>query len=279
MKKSALVIYMLMILTGTVGILFYMKSENTPVSRQNETLGDYPRETISVAVAMHDLAANSILKKDDFQLKSLSVTPGSTDMQFNINENDLTHWAIRSAVAKGSYLQPTTMVEPGSDDYIAMFIIPGNVLYPFELETSDNYLLTNLKPGSGVDIYLSYSLGQDNNGKAAIVSPAESILDTRLKPLMINKRVLAIRSVNGNKKEKNEENESQLLIELRDAEIKFLKGLEGKARILVFPTIKGTTDSRTDVNHALSDKEVAWPVSSVPLFDEPRSRPTHEWRG
>ncbi|MGK2888863.1 MAG: hypothetical protein ACSLEN_06295 [Candidatus Malihini olakiniferum] len=143
------------------------------------------------------------------------------------------------------------MVEPVSDKYIAMFIIPRNMLYPFKLETYDNYLLTNLKPVSGVDIYLYYSLSQDDNGKAGIVSLIKSILYTRLKPLMINKRVLAIRSIKENKKE---ENVSQLLVELRDTGIKFLKGLEGKARILVFSTVKGTTDSRTEVNYELSDK-------------------------
>ncbi|MBG6242174.1 MAG: hypothetical protein EKE20_09895 [Candidatus Symbiopectobacterium sp. Dall1.0] len=279
MKKSALIIYMLMILTGSIGILFYMKSAGTPTPGTSKIQGNSSTETIVVAVAQRDLSANNVLKKDDFQLKNISVSPESTDMQFNIKENDLIHWALKSAVAKGTYLQPTALVEPGSDDYIAMFIMPGNVLYPFELDASDNYLLTNLKPGASVDIYLSYGLRQDDNGSQDIISPAKSIRDTRLKPLMINRRVLAIRRVNPDEKEKSQESRSQLLVELRDAEIKLLKGLEGNARILLFPTARNPIDLRSRGSETLSGKEATWPVSSAPLFDEPRSRPTHEWRG
>lgn len=158
-------------------------------------------------------------------------------------------------VAKGSYLQPTALVEPGSDDYIAMFIMPGNVLYPFELDASDNYLLTNLKPVASVDIYLSYGLRQDDNGSEDIISSAKSIRDTRLKPLMINRRVLAIRRVNPDEKEKSQESRSQLLVELRDAEIKLLKGLEGNARILLFPTARNPIDLRSRGSETLSGKE------------------------
>ncbi|MBG6249429.1 MULTISPECIES: hypothetical protein [Symbiopectobacterium] len=279
MKKSALIIYMLMILTGSIGILFYMKSARTPTPGTSEMRGNSLTETIVVAVAQRDLSANNVLKKEDFQLKNISVSPESTDMQFNIKENDLIHWALKSAVAKGTYLQPTALVE-GSDDYIAMFIMPGNVLYPFELDVSDNYLLTNLKPGASVDIYLSYGLRQDDNGSEDIISPAKSIRDTRLKPLMINRRVLAIRRVNQDEKEKSQESRSQLLVELRDAEIKLLKRLEGNARILLFPTARNPIDLRSRGSETLSGKEAIWPVSSAPpLFDEPRSRPTHEWRG
>lgn len=279
MKKSALIIYILMILTGSIGILFYMKSARTPTPGTGEMQGHSLTETIIVAVALRDLAANSILEKDDFQLRNISVSPESTDMQFNIKENDLTHWALKNAVAKGSYLQPTALVEPGSDDYITMFIAPGNVLYPFDLDASDNYLLTNLKPGASVDIYLSYGLRQDDNGSEDIISPARSIRDTRLKPLMINRRVLAIRRVSGDEKEKSQESRSQLLVELRDAEIKLLKGLEGNARILLFPTVRSPIDLRSRGSETLSGKEGTWPVSGAPLFDGPRSRPTNEWRG
>lgn len=279
MKKSALIIYILMIVMGGVGILFYMKSAYTPTPATSEMQANSSTETIIVAVAQHDLAANSILKKDDFQLKSISVSPDSTDMQFDLKENDLTHWAVKSAVAKGSYLQPNALVEPGSDDYIAMFITPGNVLYPFELDTSDNYLLTNVKSGASVDIYLAYGLRQNDNGSEEIISPAKSIRDTRLKPLMVNRRVLAIRRVNMDEKEKAQENRSQLLVELRDAEIKLLKGLEGSARILLFPTVGSPIDSRSRGSETLSGKEATWPVSGAPLFDGPRSRPTNEWRG
>ncbi|MCW2488701.1 hypothetical protein J5069_22635 [Candidatus Symbiopectobacterium sp. NZEC127] len=279
MKKSALIIYMLMILTGGIGILFYIKSAHTPAPGASEMQAHSLTETIIVAVAQRDLAANSILKKDDFQLKNISVSPESTEMQFNIMENDLTHWALKSAVAKDSYLQPTALVEPGSDDYIAMFITPGNVLYPFELDASDNYLLNNVKSGASVDIYLAYGLRQDDNGSEDIISPAKSIRDTRLKPLMVNRRVLAIRRVNRDEKEKAQESRSQLLVELRDAELKLLKGLEGNARVLLFPSIRGPIDLRSRGSETLSGKEATWPVSSAPLFDEPRSRPTHEWRG
>ncbi|WP_143508011.1 hypothetical protein [Raoultella ornithinolytica] len=94
-------------------------------------------------------------------------------------------------------------------------------------------------------------------------------LYNRLKPLMGNKRVLAIRPAktvvnNGvNVVEKG----SQLVVELQDHEVKMLKGLGGElANILLFPA---TTTPEGKSTIALPSPEAAWPVSDDVIFNLP----------
>ncbi|KJG71918.1 hypothetical protein UA70_03205 [Raoultella planticola] len=165
------------------------------------------------------------------------------------------------------------MVAPGSDEYLTLFLRPGNILYTFELNKSDNYLLNNIKAGQGVDIYLSYRRiypkHEDTLEVGAEQSREKNQLYNRLKPLMGNKRVLAIRPAktvvnNGvNVVEKG----SQLVVELQDHEVKMLKGLGGElANILLFPA---TTTPEGKSTIALPSPEAAWPVSDDVIFNLP----------
>lgn len=276
MKRSALVVYIAMIIVGIIGLFFYLNQSKAPVSPQ--TKQQTPQETIAVAVARRNLEANSVLQADDFQIKNVSVNVGSLDTQFNLSGHNPLHWALKSPVAADAYIPPSALVMPGSDDYLAMFLQPGNVLYTFTLEASDNYLLTNLKPGQGVDIFLSYSIKPGRDGVDEIVSPAHSIKDSRLKPLMTNKRVLAMRTAKTVAKNGVDapEKGSQLITELTDNEVKILKGLEGKTRILLFPAAQENTGENKSANGVLSGREAAWPVSDQPIFNEPQSEPISE---
>ncbi|HHR1160307.1 TPA: hypothetical protein ACS3AQ_005038, partial [Raoultella ornithinolytica] len=138
---------------------------------------------------------------------------------------------------------------------------------------SDNYLLNNIKAGQGVDIYLSYRRiypkHEDTLEVGAEQSREKNQLYNRLKPLMGNKRVLAIRPAktvvnNGvNVVEKG----SQLVVELQDHEVKMLKGLGGElANILLFPA---TTTPEGKSTIALPSPEAAWPVSDDVIFNLP----------
>lgn len=271
MKRSALVIYIVMIIVGIVGLFFYVNKSQSPKPLRVRQQENIRQETIAVAVARRDLEASSVLQSGDFQIKNVSVGAGSADVQFNITNTNPVNWALKSPVSANAYIPPASLIAPGSDEYMAMFLQPGNVLYTFELESSDNYLLTNLKPGQGVDIYLSYSLRTGVDGTNEIVSPAHSIHNSRLKPLMVNRRVLAIRLAQIMMKNGIAVSEagSQLIVELQDNEVKMLKGLEGKAKILLFPTIQGVSVDKTETV-VLPHTEASWPVSNDVIFNELR---------
>ncbi|MRT58506.1 hypothetical protein GJV11_20545 [Enterobacteriaceae bacterium RIT693] len=270
MKKTVLGIYIAMIIIGVLGLFYYMSQSAKPAVKS----GGVARETIIVAVAKRDLDANSILQTSDYEIKTIAVPVGGTEKQFNLSQTKITNWALNNAVTAKSYISPSMLVEPGSDTYLSMFLRPGNVLYTFEIETTDNYLLTNLKPGQEMDVYLSYSLKKNNKGNNEIVSPAHSISESRLKPLLMNKRVLAMRQADtsGKNSAGNRNKKSMLIAELNDQEVKLLKSLEGKVKIILFPSSQPSQQFVSDEkqnHHGVSERsgsDAAWPVSDEPIF-------------
>ncbi|TCT87798.1 pilus assembly protein CpaB [Gibbsiella quercinecans] len=278
MKRSGLIVYTVMIVVGILGLFFYFNQSHTVVPQQVSQPEIKPQQTISVAVAVRDLEATTVLRAEDFQIKTVAVDVGSTDSQFNLVGKTLDRWALKSAVPAGSWIMPTLLVEPGSNDYLSLFLKPGNILYTFELKKPDNYLLDNIKAGQGVDIYLSYRRVYPKQEETLEISAEQSreknLQHNRLKPLMGNKRVLAIRpakTVNNNGV-KVVEKGSQLVVELQDREVKMLKGLGGDlANVLLFPTT-ASQDGQSDI--ALPVMEAAWPVSNDMIFNAPAAPET-----
>ncbi|HHT7529127.1 TPA: hypothetical protein ACT1UX_002027 [Raoultella planticola] len=206
-------------------------------------------------------------------MKTVTVEVGSSDAQFNLAGKSLDNWALKSAVPANSWILPGLLAEPGSNEYLSLFLQPGNILYTFELNKADNYLLNNVKAGQGVDIYLSYRRiypkHEDTLEVGADQSREKNQLYNRLKPLMGNKRVLAIRPAKTvvNNGVSVVEKGSQLVVELQDREVKMLKGLGGElANVLLFPAATSPEGKSTI---ALPSLEAAWPVSDDVIFNLP----------
>jgi len=273
MKKGGLLVYVVMIVVGILGLFLYFNQSRTAVPLQASQPEKKPQQTISVAVAVRDLDARTVLRPEDFRIKTVMVEVGSSDARFNLVDNNLDNWALKSAVPANSWILPGLLMEPGSNEYLALFLQPGNILYTFELNKSDNYLLNNIKAGQGVDIYLSYRRiypkHEDTLEVAADQSREKNQLYNRLKPLMGNKRVLAIRPAKTvvNNGVSVVEKGSQLVVELQDREVKMLKGLGGElANILLFPAAT-SPDGKSPIT--LPTPEEAWPVSDDIIFNLP----------
>lgn len=265
MKKNVLGIYIVMIVIGIVGLFFYINQSRVPAPSSVPQQA-VPQETIAVAVARRDLKAGDVLQADDFQLKNMSVAQGSADLTLNLAAVNPLGYALKSAVQAESFIPPSALVQPGSDDYLAMFIKPESVIYPFTLDDNDSYLLQNLVAGQGVDIYLSYSLDAESND---VVSPARSIRDSRMKALMLDKRVLSVKPATTVKKNGVEivERGSQVVVELQHYEVKMLQELQDKnARILLFPAVAKARASDAIKNSTLPEKEAAWPIKEDEIF-------------
>lgn len=273
MKRGGLLVYVVMIVVGILGLFLYFNQSRTAVPLQASQPEKKPQQTISVAVAVRDLDARTVLRPEDFRIKTVMVEVGSSDARFNLVDNNLDNWALKSAVPANSWILPGLLMEPGSNEYLALFLQPGNILYTFELNKSDNYLLNNIKAGQGVDIYLSYRRiypkHEDTLEVAADQSREKNQIYNRLKPLMGNKRVLAIRPAKTvvNNGVSVVEKGSQLVVELQDREVKMLKGLGGElANILLFPAAT-SPDGKSPIT--LPTPEEAWPVSDDIIFNLP----------
>ncbi|HFP9382245.1 TPA: hypothetical protein ACHOY5_000781 [Raoultella planticola] len=273
MKRGGLLVYVVMIVVGILGLFFYFNQSHPAALPQASQPEKKPQQTISVAVAARDLDASTVLRAGDFQIKTVTVEVGSSDVQFNLVGKSLDNWALKSAVSANSWILPGLLAEPGSNEYLTLFLQPGNILYTFELNKSDNYLLNNVKAGQGVDIYLSYRRiypkHEDTLEVGADQSREKNQLYNRLKPLMGNKRVLAIRPAKTvvNNGVSVVEKGSQLVVELQDREVKMLKGLGGElANILLFPAATSPEGKSTI---ALPSLEAVWPVSDDVIFNLP----------
>lgn len=273
MKKGSLVVYVAMIVVGLLGMFYYVNQSQTAALPQVNQLVAKPQQTIGVAVAMRDLDAGTVLQAADFQIKTVEVEVGSPDAQFNLAGKNLDNWALQSAVSANSWIVPGLLVAPGSDEYLSLFLQPGSILYTFELNKADNYLLNNIKPGQGVDVYLSYRRVYPKQEDALEIGTEESrgknLLYNRLKPLMGNKRVLAIRPAQTvvNNGVKVVERGSQIIVELQDREVKMLKGLGGElANVLLFPA---ATSPQGTSGITLPALEAEWPVSDDVIFNLP----------
>jgi pilus assembly protein CpaB len=273
MKRGGLLVYVVMIVVGILGLFFYFNQSRPAAILQASQPEKKPQQTISVAVAIRDLDASTVLRAGDFQMKTVTVEVGSSDAQFNLAGKSLDNWALKSAVPANSWILPGLLAEPGSNEYLSLFLQPGNILYTFELNKADNYLLNNVKAGQGVDIYLSYRRiypkHEDTLEVGADQSREKNQLYNRLKPLMGNKRVLAIRPAKTvvNNGVSVVEKGSQLVVELQDREVKMLKGLGGElANVLLFPAATSPEGKSTI---ALPSLEAAWPVSDDVIFNLP----------
>ena len=273
MKRGGLLVYVVMIVVGILGLFFYFNQSRPAAILQASQPEKKPQQTISVAVAIRDLDASTVLRAGDFQMKTVTVEVGSSDAQFHLAGKSLDNWALKSAVPANSWILPGLLAEPGSNEYLSLFLQPGNILYTFELNKADNYLLNNVKAGQGVDIYLSYRRiypkHEDTLEVGADQSREKNQLYNRLKPLMGNKRVLAIRPAKTvvNNGVSVVEKGSQLVVELQDREVKMLKGLGGElANVLLFPAATSPEGKSTI---ALPSLEAAWPVSDDVIFNLP----------
>lgn len=281
MKKNALIIYIAMIAVGMIMLFVYLNrpAEIPVVKHQDIAPSPSPQapqeEIIRIAVAKRDLAAKTVLTPDDYQIKSLTIPKaGPEKAQYSMLYSSINDFALAEPIAEGAYISGNSLVEPGSTEYIAMFLAPGAVLYTFGIPSSDSYLFDNLKAGQGIDIYLSYGKKSGGDGTHEIVSPSPNIRDTRLQMLMQNKRILAMHSATSNTAVKKggsaQDSANQIMVEMTSSEIKMLKGLEGKSQLLLFPAFSQQQEKKANGNQP--GMETSWPVSDSVIFD---SSPLH----
>ncbi|CBG90837.1 tight adherence protein RcpC [Citrobacter rodentium] len=275
MRKKSLVvyIYIVMIFVGLAGLFLIM---NSPQSAESVTdkapapaIKKEEQEKISVAVAERDLPAKAVLTAEDFRIKMVEITRGGHEKaSFALGNKSIKDYALNVPVAKGTFIPGSALVKPGTTEYISLFLRPGHVLYTFRLSEADNYLFDNIRAGQFIDIFMVYGKKKEN-GKEMLVSPSTTIESTRLKPLMKNRRVLALRPtkiVTDKNGISTREGGSQLVAELNEQDIKVLKGLEGKAKIVILPATHKEYQLTGKDN--LPDVEAMWPVSEDVIFDD-----------
>ncbi len=261
-----------LILVGLIGIfMLYQKQDNTPSQVVSAPVINKDPEikemVISVAIAKEDLTEKMILTSDDFQLGTIKVLENSQEKRiYDLNTNtSIIGYALNAPIAKNAFIPVTALVEPGSHEYVDLFKQPGTIIYTFNLQKGDQYLVDNLKSGEYVDIFLAYERNHLSGGINEYISPGgrNNVNDVYLKPVMMHKRVLSLKKFPGIGNESN--GNVQLIVEISDIDMKIIKALEGRSKFVLFPSLPD--DVEIDIKSSLPEKEENWPVSDATIFN------------
>ncbi|WP_318357405.1 hypothetical protein [Enterobacter sp.] len=272
-KKYALIINIAMLVVGLIGILIYFAINKKPavvvqappVVEQQVKEPEVIKENITVAVAQKDLKKGKLLNAEDFVLKTLNIPEGSNEKDLYAISKNIDSWMTGNDITAGSYIPKESLIEPGSEQYVAMSVRPGNIVYGFSIKQTDSYLFTNAHAGEGLDIYLSYNLMKITNENGDVsttpkVNTTDEINDRHFKLLMKNKKILFIKSNNLKVGDNPLTNEGYVLVELTPAEVRTLKGLDD-AKLYIFPTTENMT--QLDFAHSvLVGNEGQWPIDN-----------------
>ncbi|PHI29938.1 hypothetical protein [Budvicia aquatica] len=251
MKRKLVIVYILMILVGVVGIFVFSKSDSDRDVISDQNVKEVkPFIEIKKIVLTHDLRRSAILSEKDYRIETIKkedneVTPSERSAMGSLD--DINGWALKTDLKENSQLTTEHLAKPGTGDYFELFLMPGNVIYTFTLQNNENYLLDNIKVGTGVDIYLIYGREVGRDMRESIVSPPTSITGRSLKRVISNKRVLSI-----NKAQRKEKDGvytvaegSQIVAELNNEDVKILKGLEMGAKLALFPATEQEQEELT----------------------------------
>ncbi|ENZ9690060.1 hypothetical protein ACHEKC_000323 [Salmonella enterica subsp. enterica serovar Newport] len=241
MKRKLVIVYILMIAIGVVGLFSFGddSGKNTTSEVPNQKKEDYVE--IKKAVAINNLTKGEIIGKDDYKIVIEKVNKDKAVKDLNENPENIISWAVKNNISKGQILSVSNgeLVRPGTQEYYELFSNPGSIIYTFSINKTDNFLLDNVKPGSGIDIYLVYGFEtRGDYSREELISPPSAVKRRGMKRLIQNKKILGI-----NKAVKEEKNGviniaagSQIVVELNEKDIKILKTLEMNTQLILLPT-------------------------------------------
>lgn len=272
MKRKLVIIYILMILVGIVGIfIFSNNAPDTDVQPLTQTKEEVKLVEVQNVVLVKDLPRGTILTTDDYRINTIKKNENevtSAERKAMTGLESIVGWALKSDMSKDAVLTINNVAQPGTNDYFELFLMPGNVVYTFTLQSNENYLLDNVKTGTGVDIYLIYGREVGRDLKDNIVSPPSSVTGRSLKKVIANKRVLAI-----NKAKRKEKDGiytiaegSQVIVELNNDDVKILRGLETGTKLALFPAADNEQQELT-LDSLLKLPESNW-VDDAPYLPE-----------
>lgn len=256
MKRKFVIIYILMIVVGAIGLIFSSDSvkdadSDVPINEQTVFV------EVKKAVVTHDLSKGMIIGKNDYKIEITQASKDDAEKHKNEEIEEFLGWAVNSDLQKGTILSKSsgTLVAPGTQEYYELFTNPGSIIYTFSLDKSESFLLDNVKPGSGIDVYLIYSFEQRGEvSQEEIMSPPSSIMRRGLKRIIQNKKVLDIHKAEKQKKNgiENVADGSQIIVELNEQDLKILKTLELNTHLIILPASdKEVTNDNINIDEYL----------------------------
>ncbi|EKN6166095.1 tight adherance operon protein, partial [Yersinia enterocolitica] len=116
-RKFILLLSLLIVVVGIIGILINIDNDEKKLYNSSE-LDSEKEVNIALAQSTHDLPSGTILKRQDYAIKKLSVKESSELVESNIsNSTDINSYLLKENVLSGSYLTKNMLISPDSDEF------------------------------------------------------------------------------------------------------------------------------------------------------------------
>lgn len=116
-RKFILLLSLLIVVVGIIGILINIDNDEKKLYNSSE-LDSEKEVNIALAQSTHDLPSGTILRRQDYAIKKLSVKESSELVESNIsNSTDINSYLLKENVLSGSYLTKNMLISPDSDEF------------------------------------------------------------------------------------------------------------------------------------------------------------------
>lgn len=234
---------LIVIAVGITGIFLQKKESTLPAAEQLNISGG--KRSIFIAEATRDLEHHEILNESGYRLREIEIGKDAQDIrEISLNNSgNLNGSLVRHNIAKGSAIVPEMIESPESKTFVKNSLKKSEFPYAVHLKTDDAHLLSSLKIGEKVSLFLR--IEEDNTAKTINfrLGNEESNTHQENKRYVISKLMDAVDVINIKSYKRSEtaslnDNEpiGEVLLRLSLSQLTTLKVVEKSGELLIFPS-------------------------------------------
>lgn len=247
------VLFFLSIIVIAVGVagIFIQRYQHPTPQTQTQTVNVSGTKVITIAEASRALHPYTILQPEDYKIRTLEVDNTKDDVRdlSSLSSLDLNGYLVRNNIPAGSAIIPRLIEAPVSQTFI-MHSLRGNELpYSYAVKPSEAYLLSSLKVGNHVSLFIRITEVERKNKDAVNYVPdSGGSSDNKLKkfalsPVLIGLSILDVQQ----DKKKEEKNYSadpdapvgRIILRMNQEQLANLRVVEKAGEIILFPAEGG----------------------------------------
>jgi pilus assembly protein CpaB len=260
-RKFLLLFSILIVAIGAAGIMINTKhDEHTPYN-----FVDSKKEKeveIVLAQSTHDLSSGTLLTQNDYALKVIMVPESSELIKSNISgKTDINSHLLKTNLLSGSYITPAVLASPDSNEFSYLNLKKGEVIYKFNINNKNGYLLDTLQVGDSLSFQLRVLETDKNKGMSSgTVINTKELSDKKSQTFSLNEIIPAMRIIRVKKysadelSEKNNKNQKTeevitgyISVMIKREELDIIHIAEKSGDIILAPSIVSDNNQSTNI--------------------------------
>lgn len=260
-RKFLLLFSILIVAIGAAGIMINAKNdEHTPY---NFIDSNKEKEVeIVLAQSTHDLSSGTLLTQNDYALKAIMVPESSELIKSNMSgKTGINSHLLKVNLAAGSYITTAVLASPDSDEFNYLNLKKGEVIYKFNINQNNGYLLDTLQVGDSLSFQLRVLETDKNKGMSSgTVINTKELSDKKSQTFSLNEIIPAMRVIRIKKystdelSEKNNKNQKTeevvtgyIFVIIKREELDIIHIAEKSGDIVLAPSIATGNNQSTNI--------------------------------